>query len=171
MKTLQKITFAVVLFTLFPSCQSGTDVTQVLSKPESRKEIMDSIANNSAMSQEMMETIWNSKNGRAMMQGNGKMMGRFMENHKGMMNVIRNNPAMMQNLMSDMMDAAKNDSSMISSMSNTIMRNHQMMDMLKSMQGSNNNMNKMDRLNNEKMNNGRMNHGGMNNGGMNKDKK
>jgi hypothetical protein len=162
MKILQKIILAVVLFTLFSSCQSGTDVTQVLSRPESRKEIMDSIAVNSAMSQEMMEIIWNSKSGRAMMQGNGKMPGRLMENYEGMMNMIRNNPAMMQNLMSDMMDAAKIDSSMMSSMANVIMRNPQMIDMMKNMHGSNDNMNKMDRLN--KMDR-------MNNGGMSKNKK
>lgn len=171
MKTLQKITFVALLFTLFSSCQTDGDVTQILSKPETRKEIMDSIANNSEFSQEMIETIWNSKNGRTMMQGNGKMMGRFMGNHEGMMNMFRNNPEMMQNLITDMMDAAKTDSSMISLMSDVIMRNPQMMsrmNRMNNMQGGNGNMNKLDRMNNGGMNNGGMNNGGMNNGGMNK---
>ena len=57
METLKNLFYAVLFITLFSSCQSGGDVTQVLSKPESRKVIMDSIANNSEMSQEMMETI------------------------------------------------------------------------------------------------------------------
>ncbi len=46
MKTLQKVTLAIALITLFSSCQSGSDIKQVLAKPEARKEIMDSIANN-----------------------------------------------------------------------------------------------------------------------------
>lgn len=37
MKTLQKISFALALITLFLSCQSGTDKKQVLSKPDNVK--------------------------------------------------------------------------------------------------------------------------------------
>jgi len=171
MKTLKKINFAFVLFTLFSSCQNSGDVTQILSNPESRKTIMDSIANNNEMSLEMMETIWNSKNGRTMMQGNSKMMGRFLGSHEGMMNLIRNNPEMMQNLISDMMDASSIDSSMLSSIYNTMMRNPQMMERMKMMHGSNGNMSKLDRLNNGGMNNGGMINRGMNKGGMNNNKK
>ena len=34
MKTLQKVTLAIALITLFASCQSGTDIKQVLSKSD-----------------------------------------------------------------------------------------------------------------------------------------
>ena len=70
-----------------------------------------------------------------MFHGNGKMLGRLMGNHEGMMNMIRNNPEMMQNIMLDMMDAANIDSSMMTSMSNTIIRNPQMMNRMKNIQG------------------------------------
>ena len=60
MKTLTKVALAIALITLFSSCQSGSDVKQVLSKSETRKEIMDTIANNSSMSKEMMESMMNN---------------------------------------------------------------------------------------------------------------
>ena len=47
MKTLQTFILAIALITLFSSCQSASDPKQVLSKSETRKEIMDTIANNS----------------------------------------------------------------------------------------------------------------------------
>ena len=34
MKTLQKVTLAIALITLFASCRSGTDIKQVLSKSD-----------------------------------------------------------------------------------------------------------------------------------------
>ena len=37
MKTLQKITLIIAFAGLFASCQSGTDVNKILSKPETRK--------------------------------------------------------------------------------------------------------------------------------------
>lgn len=110
MKTLQKVTLAftaITLIVVFSSCQTSPDVKQILSKPETRMMIMDSIANNSSMSKEMMEAMINSKNGKMMMQGNNKMMGMMMENHDGMMKMMKDNPAMMQGLISDMMGASK----------------------------------------------------------------
>lgn len=63
MKTLQKAALAIVLISLFASCQSTSDPKQVLSNKETRREIIDTIANNSEMSKEMMEAMMNSKNG------------------------------------------------------------------------------------------------------------
>jgi hypothetical protein len=55
LKTLQKVTIAIALVALFTSFQSAIDVTQILSKPETRKKIMNTIANDTTMSKEMME--------------------------------------------------------------------------------------------------------------------
>ena len=63
MKTLQKFAMVIVLMTLtqFASGQSGTDVKQILSKSDTRKEIMDMIANDSNMSKEMIDVMHKMK--------------------------------------------------------------------------------------------------------------
>ncbi|MEO7490795.1 MAG: hypothetical protein ABIU77_27005 [Ferruginibacter sp.] len=58
---------------------------QDLSNSETRKEIMNTIANDSMMSQEMIGTMMNSQNGIMMMQEHQMMM---MENHSSMMNML-----------------------------------------------------------------------------------
>lgn len=141
MKTLQKITLAIALITLFASCQS---TKQILSKSDSRTEIITTIANDPDMSKEMMGAIMNSKSGKMMMEGNDKMK-MMMENHGMMMKMMKDNPGMMQNMMSNMMEAAKSDTSMMSSMCKSMMGNQQMMDMMQKMKGKNMDMKKMDK--------------------------
>jgi len=139
MKTLQKITLAIALITLFTSCQSAK---QILSKSDLRTEIITAIANDPDMSKEMMEAIMDSKNGKMMMQGNDKMK-MMMENHGMMMKMMKDNPGMMQSMMSNMMEASKTDTSMMSSMCKSMMGNQQMMDMMQKMK-------KMDKKNENK---------------------
>ena len=130
MKRVQKIALSIVLITLFASCQSGTDVNQTLSKTETRMEMMNKIADDSAMSKEMMGTMMNSKNGKMMM----------MENHEAMMKMMKDNPGMMHTMMENMMEACKTDTAMMSGMCKKMMENPQMMDMMQKMKRT-----KMDR--------------------------
>ena len=123
MKTLQKITLVIGLIALFASCQTKTDVKQVLSNLETRKGIMDTIANHSDMSKEMMVILMNSKNGMMLM----------MENHGTMMKMMQDNPEMMKKMMSDMMEKCKSDTAMMSTMSKTMMGSKEMMDMMEKM--------------------------------------
>jgi len=74
MKTLQKITILIAFVALFASCQSN-NVNKILSNQDTKKAIMDTIANNSNLSKEMMETLMNSKNSKMMMLGNANMKG------------------------------------------------------------------------------------------------
>lgn len=143
MKTLQKITLAIVLIGLFASCQSSIDVKQILSKSDTRREIMDTIANNTVMSKEMMTAMMNSKIGKMMMHGNEEMTMMMMDNHETMMKMMKDNPGMMQSMMSDMMETCKNDSVMMSGMCKTMMGNQQMMDMMQKMMEEDKEMNKM----------------------------
>ncbi len=165
MKTLRKVTCvfaAITLIAVFSSCQSSPDVKEVLSKPETRNMIMDSIANNSTMSMEMMESMMKSKSGNMMMQGDGKMMGKMMgmmmENHDGMMKMMKENPAMMESMMSKMMEMCKSDSTMMSGMCKTMMGDKQMMGMMQDMMKDDKSMNmtgsekKMDKMNDNNMN-------------------
>ncbi len=102
MKNVQKLVLSVALVavTLFASGQSNTDVKQILSKQETRKLIMDTIANDSIMAKEMMTTMMNSKNHKMMMMRNhGSMM---MDNH-----------GMKRGMMADSMKACKGDTSMM----------------------------------------------------------
>ncbi len=52
---------------------------------------MEVIANDSTMSNEMMRTMMNSKNGMIIMQNHQKMT---MENHDSIMNMLKTNPSM-----------------------------------------------------------------------------
>ncbi len=134
MKTLQKITFAVALIALFSSCQTKTDVKQVLSNLDTRKEIMDTIASNGDMSKEMMVVLMNGKH--------GKML--VMENHQPMMKMMKEDPGMTKSMMADMMETCKGDTGMMSSMCKSMMGDKQMMDMMEKMKMEKKNMNKME---------------------------
>jgi hypothetical protein len=141
MKTLQKILMVIVLISagLFASGQSNTDINKILSKSDSRQKIMDLIANDSIMSKEMKVAMMNSKNGKMMMHGDGKMpMMKTMSDNPGMTDSMMSNmmekcktdTLMMKSMMSNMMKACKSDTSMMSSVCKTMMGNHQMMDMM-----------------------------------------
>ena len=142
MKIFQKLTVLITLITLFASCQSGSDSKEILSKPDTRKEMMTQIANDSSMSKEMMSAMMSSNNGMAMMQNHQMMM---MQNHESMMKMMKDNPDMMQGMMNGMMEMCKNDSTMMAGMCKTMMANPQMMDMMQKMKGGNmSKMNAMD---------------------------
>jgi hypothetical protein len=74
--TIKKITLFIALVALFASCQSSTDVDKILLNQETKKAIIDKIANDSNLSKEMVETMMNSNNGKMMdMKGMKKMKG------------------------------------------------------------------------------------------------
>ena len=133
LKSLQKLSLLVALIIFFASCQSGTDVNQTLSKTETRMEMMNKIADDSSMSKEMMATMMNSKNGKMMMMP-------MMENHEAMMKMMKDNPGMMDNMMMNMMEACKTDTTMMAGMCKKMMANPQMMDMMQKMKGEKINM-------------------------------
>jgi len=137
MKTLQRITLLVVLVALIVSCQSSTDVSKIFSNPDTKKAILDKVANDSNLSKEMVETMMNSNNGKLMLLGNDNLtMSEMMENHGKMMKMMKDDPSMMKSMMSDMMETCKSDTSMMSSMCKNMMKSPQMMYMMhKNMQG------------------------------------
>lgn len=137
MKTLQKITMFIAIVALFASCQSNTDVTKILANQETKQAIMDTIANDSNLSVEMMETMMNSENSKMMMMGNEKMTMMMMGNQGTMMNMMQNNPAMMQSMMTGMIEACNRDSAMMSSMCSAMLKNPQMMEMMHKNMGGN----------------------------------
>ena len=135
MKTLKRITLLIALIALFSSCQSKTDVSKILANQETKKAIMDTIANDSNLSIEMMEAMMNSENSNKLM-GNEKMTSMMMQNQGAMMKMMQNNPAMMQGMMTGMMETFKGDTAMMSSMYKSMMGNPEMMQMLhKNMSG------------------------------------
>ena len=136
MKNVQKFVLSIVLIavTLFASGQSKTDVKQILSKPETRKLIMDTIANDSIMSKEMMTTMMNSKNHKMMMMENH---GSMMKDDHGMkhcmmmpdsMKACKGDTSMMSKCKA-MMKACKGDTSMMSSKCKAMMESPQMKEM------------------------------------------
>jgi len=125
MKRLQKTGLLLALIALFASCQSNTDVNQMLSKTDTRKQIMDSIASNISMAKEMMAAMMASNNGMAIMQDHMSMM----KGKPGMMNA--------------MMEACKKDTGMMAGMCKMMMQDPKMMDMMHKMEVGSMNMNKM----------------------------
>ena len=132
MKSLSKIALAIAVITSIASCQSGTDVSQALSKSETRMEMMNKIADDSTMAKEMMGAMMNSQNGKMMMQQHQSMM---MGDNSSMMKMMKDNPAMMHSMMMNMMEACKNDTTMMSGMCKAMMGNKEMMDMMEKMKG------------------------------------
>ena len=141
MKTLQKITLAIGLITIFASCQTNTDINRVLYNSDSRKEIIDTIANNSKMSEEVMKTMLNSRNGKMLILENEKMAKMLLEDHVMIVKMMKDNPDLMQCMLSDMMETCKSDSSRMASMCKTIIGNPQLMNMMQKMKGENKDMN------------------------------
>ena len=122
MKTLQSTMLAIVLIAITSSCQAPSDAKQLVSNDETRKEIIDAIANNTEMSQEMMT---------AMMQNKDRKMMR--KHHKSMVGMMKDDSTMMNGMMKDMMHASKSDTSMMSSMCRTMMDDKEMMDRMEMM--------------------------------------
>lgn len=119
MNTFKQFIFFIATVTVITSCGSGNDVQQLLSNTQTRKAIIDSIADNRELSQQMMTAMMNSKDSTMMMNHNGAMM-----------EMMQTNPAIMQMMLSNMMERSRTDSSMMSGICNTIIGNQQMMDMI-----------------------------------------
>lgn len=150
MKTIQKAALVIILITLISSCRSNTDTKQILSSKETRKGIIDTIAGNSEMMKEMTEAMMNSKNSKTMMQGNDKMTMMMMENRIEMRKVMKDKPFILQNMMADIMETVKSDSSVMLGMCKTIIGNPQMKDMIQKLIQENKDINKMNGINNIK---------------------
>lgn len=145
MKKLQKVLLIIASVGFLASCQSKTDVSKILSKTETRQVIMDTIANNSDMSAEMVKAFMSSEKGKVTMMGN----------HKIIMEMVKGGPAMMKSMMSDMIETAKSDTTMMSGMCQSILENKQMMDMIEKMKKEKKAVDNMQGIN--KMNNTNMN--------------
>ena len=138
MKSLKIIALAIALITLISSCQSGTDVKQILSNQDTRMDIMNSIAADHSMSVEMMAAMMNGEHGKMIMHDKSMMM---MKDHSMMQNMMKNDPGMMKDMMNDMMESCKNDSTKMSEMCRSMMGNKPMMDMMNKMKGEDMDMN------------------------------
>ncbi|MBC7778155.1 MAG: hypothetical protein H7246_22170 [Phycisphaerae bacterium] len=147
MNLVRKVALSLAFIASFASCKFKSDSEEVLSKPESRKEIMETIVNSNAMMEEMTVAILNNNNAKMVMQKNEKVIVMMLENRDTIMKVMKNNPVMMQNMMSDMMESCKNDSSMMSDMCKKMMENQPMMDMMHQMNGEKMDMKKMEGMN------------------------
>jgi hypothetical protein len=131
MKTLQKIAMFIALVALIAACQSSIDADKILLNQETKKAIIDKIANDSNLSKEMVETMMNSNNGKLMLLGNDNLtMSEMMENHGKMMKMMKDDPSMMKSMMFDMMETCKSDTAMLSTMCKNMMESPQMMDMM-----------------------------------------
>ena len=144
MKKLQIIALAIALLTGIAGCQS---TQKLLSKTDSKNEIMTTIANDKDMAKEMIQVLMESKTGKMMMQENEKMK-MMMEKKKMMKMMMKDNPGMMQDMMTEMMDMSKGDSTMMSGMCKSMMENKEMMEMMQKMMGEKKDM-KMGEMDNK----------------------
>ena len=133
MKAIYQVILAFILVVFIISCQSNTDVKQLLANASTRTAIMDSISSNSEMSKEMMSVLMKNKDCSKMM----------MENHASMMKMMKDDPAMMKDMMSGMMDCCKNDTAKMSAMCKSMMSNPEMMSCMHKMNGDDMDMKKM----------------------------
>ena len=127
MKTLKKILGVIALTILLASCQTPK---QVLSKSESRMEVMNNIASDYEMSKEMMNAIMAGDHGKMLMHERMKTM---MADKSMMTKMMKDNPEMKKQMMSTLMETAKSDTTMMSQMCKSMMDNPKMMEMMEKM--------------------------------------
>jgi hypothetical protein len=127
MKIVQTMGLAIILCTIFASCQSTSSQKNILSNIQTRNEIMQTIANDTMMSKEMIDTMMSHNNGIMMMhQHDMKMIG----NQDSMRNMLKNNKGLMRGMLTGIMETANGDTSMMSGMFNIMKDNPQMMQMM-----------------------------------------
>ncbi len=129
MKKLQILALSFGLLIAVAGCQS---TQKLLSKTDSKNEIMTAIANDVEMAKEMKHMIMESKTGKTVVEESEKMK-MMMEKKAMMKKMMKENPDMMKGMMSEMMDMSKGDSSMMSGMCKSMMENKEMMDMMQKM--------------------------------------
>ena len=78
MKTLILISLAIGLTTL-NSCNQKIDINSILENPETRMEILNTVASNHSYMTEFMGIMRESDHAMQMMQGNQRMMGKYDE--------------------------------------------------------------------------------------------
>jgi hypothetical protein len=127
MRTAQKCMWLMALIALVAACQSPN---QVLSKSESRMEIMNTIASDHEMSDEMMDAIMRGEHGKMLIHERMKTM---MKDKNGIAQMMKDDPEMKKRMMSGMMETVKADTAMMAQMCTTMMKNPEMMDMMKKM--------------------------------------
>lgn len=127
MKTLQNIFGLIALIGIFGSCQTPK---QVLSKSESRMQIMDNIASDYEMSKDMMDAIMSGEHGKMLMHERMKAM---MDDKSMMTKMMKDNPEMNKQMMSAIIKNAKSDTTLMSQMCKSMMDSPQMMEMMKKM--------------------------------------
>ena len=110
MKILSKINAAIILITLFASCQINKDANKILSKSETRKEIMLTIANSVNMSKEMKDVMLDKENA-------------HWANHDLVEKVVVAYPGMVQKMKPNLIEKYKSDNSIPTTIQLTMMVN------------------------------------------------
>lgn len=131
MKKLQPIVIALTVIVFIASCKASS-TQQALASTESRQEIMDPIADNEAVSKQMMQTMMNTSTGKMAMDGIGELM---MPDHASMMEQMKKDSAMNKSMTSDVMEACEKDSTMMLDLCRKMMDNTGAMNMMQKMKG------------------------------------
>ena len=155
MKTFIAVLSTIVIFVLYGFMQDS-NVKSLLEKPDTRKEIINTILNNHEYMTEFIQAMHGNQHAMMMMNGTGQMSGNNMMNQGGghmgmmnngqnqmmnqsqMMNMMHHNPAMMNMMMGNMMNTVATDSTMSHNMVNMMYNNPQMMQMMMQMMHNNN---------------------------------
>lgn len=104
-KMKQNIKILAITTLLIGSLESCTQSTvQVLADPEHREEVMQLIANDSAMATEMINTMMNTEESRQMMEANQEMTTTMMGDQQMMAEMMENDPELRSTMMHSMMN-------------------------------------------------------------------
>ncbi|SNZ01365.1 hypothetical protein [Flagellimonas pacifica] len=99
------LVFSIIAVTVLGACAQNTDTKALLENPESRNEIMSTIAGNHHYMTQFMVAMQQSDHAMQMMQGNEKIRGHMMKD--GGMQMIMKDSTMMMNMMQGMMKDGK----------------------------------------------------------------
>jgi len=136
MKTLA-LTLTMITLLTFNGLGQSKEIKTLLDKPETRKEVFNTIMNDHELMMDFMNQMKGNQHAKMMMNENSQMKPQDvkmdmkgdhqMMGHENMMNMMKNNPEMMQKMMSNMMEMCEKDSTMRDRMTDMMAQHPEMM--------------------------------------------
>lgn len=125
---LQAKTIALlVLIALMVSCQERPNIVGILKNPDYRQQTFEEIAKDHEMMSEFLDYAMTNEHAKMMMQSEKGMIEMMMSHNEQMMNFMKDNPEITDQAMGTIMQLAGEDSIMMQSIMDMMVKDHSMM--------------------------------------------
>lgn len=127
MKSIVKTLKVVALLGFLMGCQQTPNVVGILNNPEYRLEVFDEIVKDHELMNAFMERAMTDDHAKMMMQSNKGMMEMMMSHNQEMMSFMKDHPELAEQTMGNMMSLASEDTTMMLSIMDMMVKDHSMM--------------------------------------------